>query len=242
MTIAEKRGLGNGFAAVERIPLSAQVAAQLRRAIMAGEVSPGEQLPTERELVETFGVSRASVREALGSLRAEGLIVGPGAPARAVVAGDLDRPAREAIANLLRLRGVELEDLVEVRSLLETAALARAAKTPEPDRLADARQALERMRAGDLDIAAYDEADVRFHTALVRASGNEAMHLMMLAMRDPVEQHLLEALRSEPEPDVVLARLTAEHAAILEAVEDGDGDRAATLVERHIRGYYAGTG
>ena len=119
--------LADGFTPVTRTPLSAQVATQLRAAIMAGDIAPGQELPTERELVEAFGVSRASVREALGSLRAEGLVVSAGAPARAVVAEDLDRPAREALVNLMRLRGVALEDLVELRCLLETAALERAA-------------------------------------------------------------------------------------------------------------------
>jgi DNA-binding FadR family transcriptional regulator len=234
--------LGNGFEGVSRIPLSAQVATQLRRAIMAGELAPGDELPTERELVETFGVSRASVREALGSLRAEGLITGAGAPARAVVASDLDRPAREALANLMRLRGVALDDLVELRCVLETAALSDAAEDPDAERLAEATEALETMLAGDLTIEAFDEADVRFHTALVRASKNEAMHLIMLALRDPVEQHLLEALRAEPDPASVLKRLTDQHARILQAVETGDGDGAAKLVERHIRGYYAAAG
>jgi GntR family transcriptional regulator, transcriptional repressor for pyruvate dehydrogenase complex len=234
--------LTRGFHRVNRIPLSAQIAQQLRRAIMDGELAPGDELPTEHELVEEFGVSRATVREALGALRAEGLLVGAGAPARAVVASDLDRPAREAVANLMRLRGVELDDLVELRCLLETAALADAAHEPDGERLAEAAQALEAMRAEDLSIEAFDEADVRFHTALVRASRNEAMHLVMLALRDPVEQHLLEALRAEPDPDEVLKRLTEQHAGILAAVEAGDGARAATLVERHIRGYYSVAG
>jgi GntR family transcriptional regulator, transcriptional repressor for pyruvate dehydrogenase complex len=230
--------LANGFTAVTRTPLSAQVAAQIRAAIMAGEIGPGQELPTERELVEMFGVSRASVREALGSLRAEGLVVSAGAPARAVVAADLDRPAREAMVNLMRLRGVGLEDLIELRCLLETAALERAARAPDRSRLDEAHQALETMRAPGVSLEAFDEADVRFHTALVRSSGNEAMHLMMLAMREPVEQHLLEALRSEDDPAPVIERLGDEHEAILEAVETGDEERASKLVERHIRGYY----
>jgi DNA-binding FadR family transcriptional regulator len=236
--VATPESLAREFRAAKRIPVSAQVAQQLRRAIMDGELAPGDQLPTEHDLVETFGVSRASVREALGALRAEGLLVGAGAPARAVVASDLDRPAREAMANLMRLRGVELDDLIELRCLLETAALADAARDPNPERLAEAAAALAQMQEDDLSIEEFDEADVRFHTALVRASKNEAMHLVMLALHDPVEQHLLDALRAESDPDEVLRRLADQHAAILAAVEEGDGTRAATLVERHIRGYY----
>ena len=63
---------------------------------------------------------------------------------------------------------------------------------------------------------------------------------MMLALRDPVAAHLLEALEAQTEPRGTLERLTREHAAFLGAVEEGAGDRAATLVERHIRGFYRG--
>jgi DNA-binding FadR family transcriptional regulator len=218
------------------------VAEQIRDAILAGRFGPGEPLPTERDLAESFGASRASIREALRALQAEGLIVGGGAPAPAVVAHDLDRPVRDALVNRLRLRGVALDDLVELRSLLETAALRAAAGRPGRGPLAEAHEALEAMRDPQIGIEAFDEADVRFHTALVRASGNEAMHLVMLALRDPVAEHLLEALRAQADPGRTLKRLTREHADILEAVESGDGERAATLVERHIRGFYRGAG
>jgi GntR family transcriptional repressor for pyruvate dehydrogenase complex len=230
----------SAFKEVSRLPLYLQVAEQIRQAIIAGEYAPGDELPTERELGEMFGVSRASVREALRSLRAEGLVLSTGAPARSVVSDAVDQPAREALANLMRLRGVALDDLVDLRCLLEVAALEAAAEKPERKRLAEARQALKTMQASEFDIESYDAADVRFHTALVRASGNEAMHLVMLALRDPVEKHLLEALRAESNPGETLTRLTDEHAAILEAVEGGDGDRAGKLVERHIRGFYSG--
>lgn len=230
--------LPTAFAGVVRSPVYVQVAGQIRDAIFAGRYGPGEPLPTERELAEAFGTGRPSVREALRALQAEGLIVTGGAPARAVVAQALDRPARDALVNLLRLKRVDVDELVEVRCVLEGAALRRAAKRPEPARLAEAREALEGMAAMHDSIAAYDEADVHFHVALVRASGNEAMHLMMLALRDPVAEHLLAALAALPDPSPTLHRLTREHTAILEAVDAGDGDLATALVERHIRGLY----
>ena len=221
-----------------RAPLYLQIAEQLREAILEGRLSPGQALPTERELAESFGASRASIREALRALQAQGLIVGGGAPGPAVVADDLHGPARDALATLLRLKQVELDDLVDLRCLLETAALESAAKRPDRARLAEAREALEVMQRDGIDVEDFDEADVRFHVALVRASGNEAMQLVMLALRDPVATHLLEALRALPDPAETLERLTEEHAAILDAVEAGEGDHAAKLVERHIKGFY----
>jgi DNA-binding FadR family transcriptional regulator len=226
------------FNEVVRSPVYLQVAEQLREAILSGELSPGEALPAERELSETFGASRASVREALRVLQAQGLITGGGAPMPAVVSEESTGPARDALIALLRLNRVELDDLVELRCVLESAALKRAALDPDPARLVEARQALEDMRVPGVSVESFDEADVRFHVALARASGNEATHLVMAALRDAVARHLLAALRAQPNPRRLLRRLTTEHEAILEAVEAGDGDHAASLVDAHIRRFY----
>jgi GntR family transcriptional repressor for pyruvate dehydrogenase complex len=230
------------FNEIIRSPVYLQVAEQLREAILSGELAPGEPLPTERALSETFGASRASVREALRVLEAQGLIAGSGAPAPAVVAPEAVSPARDALVAMLRLNRVELDDLVELRCVLESAALAQAARKPDGDRLAEAREALEEMSDPDIGIEAFDDADVRFHAALVRASGNEAMHLVMRALRDPVFRHLLAALRARRDPRRVLRRLVREHTAILEAVESGEGERAAELVDEHIRSFYRAYG
>jgi GntR family transcriptional repressor for pyruvate dehydrogenase complex len=226
------------FRAVVRSPVYLQVAEQLREAILAGELAPGDALPTERELSQSFGVSRASVREALRALEAQGLISAGGAPVRAVVAGEVDGPASKALVNLLRLNAVSLRDLVEFRCTLEAAAVRLAAAARESARLEEARRALDEMRAADISAEAFDDADVRFHVALVRASGNEAMHLVMLALRNAVARHLLEALHSQPDGRATLRRLAREHEAILSALEAGDGERAAEFVTDHIRGFY----
>lgn len=226
------------FREVVRNPVYLQVAEQLREAILAGELAQGDPLPTERELSESFGVSRASVREALRVLQAQGLIVAGGAPVRAVVAGEVDGPASNALVNLLRLNAVSLHDLVDLRCTLEAAALGLAAASRDSARLEEARRALDEMRAEGVSVEEFDDADVRFHVALVRASGNEAMHLVMLALRSSVARHLLEALRSRPDRNATLKRLAAEHEAILAAVEEGNADRAADLVTEHIRSFY----
>lgn len=229
------------FAAVTRVPVYLQVAEQIRAAIFAGRFAPGQPLPTERDLAEAFEASRPSVREALRALQAEGLIIVRGAPSRAVVAEELDRPARDALVNLLRLKRVEIDELVDLRCVLESAALRRAAKQPDAARLAEARQAIEDMADVGGSIEGFDEADVRFHVSMVRASGNEAMHVIMLALRDPVEEHLRAALAAQRDLAKTLSRLTKQHADILEAVQQRDGDRAADLVERHIRSFYRAT-
>jgi DNA-binding FadR family transcriptional regulator len=227
------------FRQIARNPVYRQVADQIRAAILEGDLGPGDPLPTERELCEQLGVSRASVREALRSLQAQGLVAGGGnSPARTVVSEGLAGPLKEALTHLVRLQRVPLADLVDLRCVLEAAAVRSAADRRGLEHFDEARQALQQMLVPGTSVEDFDSADVRFHIALVRSSGNEAMHLVMQAVREVVARHLLEALTASPDLPAVLSRLAAEHKQILGAIEDGNGARAADLVQRHIMGFY----
>lgn len=229
------------FHAVLRNPAYEQVAHQLREAILDGTLAPGDELPAERELCAQFGVSRTTVREALRALQAQGLAIaaGPTAPLRVPAAESLSTgPLRESLGHLLRLGRVPLADLVELRCALEAAAVASAAARRPPEPLAEARAALDAMRGVGDDVGAFEQADVRFHLALVAASGNEAIQLVMLAVRDSVSAHLHDALHALPRPGRAIARLVRQHDAILAAVEAGDVRDAEQLLRDHVMGFY----
>lgn len=228
------------FEAVTRMPVYLQVADQLRAAILAGRFAPGEQLPTERELTQEFSVSRTTVREALRALEAQGFVApGPGT-ARTVVAPGLSDALREAVANLLRLQQIPVDDLVDFRCTIETAAVERAAALRPAEPLAAARAAHSEMRTPGISAEAFERADVRFHVALAEASGNQALHLVMLAVRDAIGRYLLERMRRRADLASGLARLCDEHDAVLAAVDAGEGARAARLVRAHIEGFAHG--
>lgn len=232
------------FEEVERRPVYQQVASQLRAAILDGELGPGHELPSERELCLRFGVGRTSVREALRALQAQGLVVaaGPTAPLRVTAVDVLSEgPVGEAFTALLRLGGVPLGDLIELRRALEGAALAAtAARRPRPD-LSAATAALAAMDAAGTDVDAFEVADVQFHLALVEASGNSALRLVMLAVRSSISEHLRSALHRLPDVSEELDRLRAEHAAILAAVREGRSEDAGRIVGDHIRALYERT-
>ena len=229
------------FEEVVRRPVYVQVAEQLREAILDGDLEAGAALPSERELCDRFAVSRTTVREALRALQAQGLVVagGPTAPLRVTAPEALSTGAlSEGLGHLLRLGRVPLLDLVELRCALEGEALARAARGRPRVDLGEATAALEAMRAAGTDVLAFERGDVAFHLALVRASGNEAIGLTMLAVRDSIAAHLLDALTTLADPAPTLRRLTREHEALLQAVVDGDARGAATLVRDHVMGLY----
>src|SRR3954471_9173050 len=113
------------FRAVSRATLYVEVAAQIRAAILDGTMSSGEKLPSERELARQFGVSRASVREALRHLQAQGLLAPRGRTSPLESAHPDDAVGRfcEALTHVVQLRDVSLADLVDLRLAIETAAL-----------------------------------------------------------------------------------------------------------------------
>jgi GntR family transcriptional regulator, transcriptional repressor for pyruvate dehydrogenase complex len=229
------------FSEVVRRPAYLQVAEQLREAILDGSLPSGSVLPSERELTERFGVARTTVREALRALQAQGLAVaaGPTAPLRVVEAADVSTgPARDAFVHLMRLGRVPLADLVELRCALEGASVAGAARRkPRPD-LSAVHAELEVQRGTVDDVVAFEQSDVRFHIALSAACGNEAVHLVMLAVRDSMAAYLLQALDELRSPGRTLKRLLAEHEGLVEAVEARDDELARRLMVEHIMGLY----
>lgn len=147
-------------------------------------------------------------------------------------------PVREALVHLLRLGQVPLSDLVELRRVLEGSTAVAAAHRRTDSDLIELAHWIDAMRAAVDDVGAFEKADVGFHLALASASGNEAVHLVMLAVRDSIGTHLLESLRADPDPNATLRRLLAEHEQLVAAIEQQHADEARQLVEAHIVGFY----
>jgi GntR family transcriptional repressor for pyruvate dehydrogenase complex len=227
------------FRAVSRPTLYVEVAGQIRAAILDGTIPSGERLPSERELARQFRVSRASVREALRHLQAQGLLAARGRTSPLETAGS-DEAAlrfREALTHVARLQGVSIGDLVELRIAVEGAGLLRAATAPVAAHLDEARAALATMERADTAVDDFREADVAFHLALVTAGGNQALRLVMQAVKDAIRAHLDQQLSAR-----TLARLrpriVAEHRALLRSVERGAGQAAVAQLRRHLREFY----
>jgi GntR family transcriptional regulator, transcriptional repressor for pyruvate dehydrogenase complex len=102
------------FKSVVRNPVYLQVATEIREAILDGRLVAGQPLPTERELTAEFGVSRATIREALRALQAQGLLSAGGDSNRAgrTVLPEAPTVLGDALGTLLRLRRISLKDLV----------------------------------------------------------------------------------------------------------------------------------
>jgi DNA-binding FadR family transcriptional regulator len=179
MTGAQRVAVGKKGNLVQR-EKPQQIADELRGLIVNGELSDGMSLGREPDLVEQFGVSRPSLREALRILETEGLIrVVRGLHGGVVVQSPDHRiPARTA-ALVLQSRNVPLADVFEARSMLEPLA-AKAAATSRRRKWAAAqlRVLIEEERASLDDPELFGEANVRFHRRLVELAGNQTLGIL----------------------------------------------------------------
>src|SRR4051812_36322289 len=218
---------------IERPNTYELLAQRLLGLIASGEIAGGEPLPSERELVERFGVGRSSVREALRMLESKGLIHQKG-KGRFVAAPQ--NPINTSLQVLLELQEVDRGELFEVREVLEgeTAAFAAQRRTDE-DVLAIAAT-IEAM-AESLDSAErYIDADLQFPLAIARASRNRIALHMMHAIREILRRSLLSLYEVPGGPQGSVAH----HRLILQAIVDRDADAARERMREHLRIVAAG--
>lgn len=221
------------FTSINSTNRSQLVREQLEQAIANGVFEPGGRLPPERELVEQFGVSRVSVREALRSLEALGLIkVVPGRGC--FVSGDLVENRDRTVRQWLSAHAAELTDLLKVRGAIETLGAEEAALRHDPSSLAQVRDAHAAFVAAveeEAPLAALVERDVRFHETLADASGNS----LVAELTRQLNSYLVDARQMTMAPPGRPRRSLREHSAIVAAVVAGDGKAAARAMRNHVK-------
>jgi GntR family transcriptional repressor for pyruvate dehydrogenase complex len=225
----------------EILSASAQVARHLREMIVRGELSLGAKLPTEAELADSFGVSRATVREALKTLGAQNMIrttrgAGGGSRVTAPTFGSMTEVLQSNLALLFDANDVTLSELLEARQTLEVPAtrLAAERRTEEHVRRLEATLVND---SGALSSGDRFELHRDFHALILEASGNR---LLTLAT-EPIFVVLRTRIARSRADGEFQAAITEDHHAIAGAVRDGDPERATREMERHLellRGHY----
>ena len=211
--------------------------------LSGGRLTVGGRLPAERTLAEQLKVSRTSVREAIRILEAMGVVragVGSGPEAGTVVISDPTAALGSALRLHVATQHLPVADIVETRVLLESWAASRA--RPDAPELEAAGALLDEMAVDGLAIEDFLALDVRFHLALADAAGNAVVSAMMGSLRESIQGYAAELTSNLPDWEETASRLKAEHRAILAAVRNNDGERAAKLVAAHIEGYYQEAG
>jgi GntR family transcriptional repressor for pyruvate dehydrogenase complex len=218
---------------VKRNLLSDQLVEHLEELIVGGRLLPGSTLPSEAELVEQFGVSRAVVRDATRTMAARGMVeVRQGK--RPTVVGINAGMAGNLFDMALRLDAGALLELVEVRRVLETTNARLAAVRAGEDDLREMQLAIGSMRTGVGDPEAYDIADLAFHEQLASATGNRFLKLLIEALGEPLRASRIESRRGHALRGMEPSLAIAAHQRILDAVAAGDAETAGREMELHL--------
>ncbi len=214
--------------------LTSTLVARLTEEITSGRLVPGLRLPTEKEMMVSFGVSRTVIREAVSALRADGLVVtrqGSGA----FVADGGRRPFRIDPDQLDSIRDVL--NLMELRTSVELEAAGLAAGRRKAEDLRGIEEALDRI---DRAIAEGDpaiNADFDFHRAIARATHNP-YHLKFLEFLGNLtipRQSVRIAVQTPEEQRAYLNRVQTEHRDIYAAIKGQDADAAREAARRHFK-------
>jgi GntR family transcriptional repressor for pyruvate dehydrogenase complex len=207
-----------------------QIADKLRDLIEQQGFAPNGRLPSERELAQTLGVSRPSVREALVALELEGRVeirMGSGVYVCAAPSADT--------------RGADVElgesplEIMSARSVIEGAIAASVAPFAKPKSLKALRALYETMArevaSGQIPMA----ADRAFHLAIAQMSGNDVLVRTVASLFDERHSPLSSTLRGHFEGEDTWAAALAEHRDILEALEAHDAIQAQAAMQRHMK-------
>lgn len=214
--------------AVKRSKLSDEVVARLMRMIRDGQLRPGDRLPAERQLAQSFQVSRASLRDAIRHLEILGYLEvrqGDGTVVRLPDAATLSQPFQ----GLLEGRPQAASDLLEFRRMLEpqVASLAAARCTPRHAEQLDA--AIEAQRARVERGERLGIEDVEFHQLIAGIAGNATVLQVIETLRSLLEEMRVKHLAGDKP-----ALGYEQHAAIAHAIQEGDGEAAAAAMREHL--------
>ena len=206
-----------------------QIVEKIRHMIEQGELSPGDRLPAERKLAQTFQVSRNSVREAIKQLEERGILESRIGAGTYVATGDQERLI-QTLAGELEKGRKKLREIFEIREIIEPQITALAARRISARELQMLEKLFVIQKKSMDDVARFSRLDTRFHSILAQAAGNTVLEQFFEKLRSILKE-------SRSDPLMTTARQTASlrgHQAILDALRSGDPVQAAKAMKDHI--------
>ena len=214
-----------------------EVVEQIRRKILDGELRVGDRLPGERQLSEMLGVSRASVREAMRVLESMAIIrarTGTGPGSGSVIVGEPGPALGDTLIMNAALATISLDEVIDVRCMLERAAILQVIERADAASIAELRGLVEAMRA-ESDARIFLGYDAEFHLRLAEVSGNRLLAYLMASLRGVIHEVLSRIFPHVAEWDDLRPVVVEEHAEIVDLIEARDAAAAVERLEAHIR-------
>jgi GntR family transcriptional repressor for pyruvate dehydrogenase complex len=214
---------------VSRATLTQHILDAIAELIMKGIWKPGDIIPSEKELAARFNVGRSTIREAIKSLAVLGVV-----EARAGEGSYIREPNSELLSGAFKwgllLSERNLNDLVEVRVLIEVEGAGRAARAATPEAVQALLRTLAHMRAVQDDERRFMALDNQFHTQIAEMAGNRIFASIASTIQ-VIVRLWYPATYYVPETKEVTH---AEHLAIARAIERGDAEAAREAMRTHL--------
>jgi DNA-binding FadR family transcriptional regulator len=219
------------FTPVKQNRIADEIVSQLKAAILSGRYTPGERLPTERELTGQFQVSRVVVREALRELEITGLVRILQGPSGGAYVTDLSTDHLDsAFLDLFLYNKVSVAELIQARRLVECEIARLAAARCDAESIRRLQAALDAEQAAGAVHADFVANRLRFHHLLAEMSGNRLLQAIASSLFRLTGEVILEV-----KPVKKVIHRTQEHAGILRAIADRDADGAALAMNDHLQ-------
>jgi GntR family transcriptional repressor for pyruvate dehydrogenase complex len=215
--------------AIKKTRIHEEVFSQIHELIREGRFKARDQLPSERELAETFKVSRTSVREALRALESQGLIVSRTGMGNFVA----DLPLESLVGPLARLLIDEkkaLADVFEMRKLIEPHIAALAAERATRKDISRLKEIVAKQSAAVARGETGVEADAELHFAIGRATRNQALQKLVSGLMEMLSRSREESLQTHERRESSIDA----HRRIIAAIEKHEKARARGEMLRHI--------
>jgi GntR family transcriptional regulator, transcriptional repressor for pyruvate dehydrogenase complex len=215
---------------VRQVPVSSRIAQQIRDAVFAGKLKPGDYVGSEMDLAQQFGVSRIPVRDAMKTLAAMGIVeikVGAGGGAR-VAHGDLTRFAG-ALAVQFKLAGITVAELLDSQIAIESAGAALAAERATAEDIAELELLLARLAAQMDDAHGFTVTALSFHFRVVQASHNRALTIQSQALVE-----VLDAIYQPQTTPEVAADVVTRHRHLVKLIKSRDAAGAGEAMTQHL--------
>ncbi len=212
---------------------------QIREMIVAGELKPGDRLPNERTLIEQFGRSRPTIREALRMLERGRYIRCSAGSNGAVILNPGTENMQETMEDALRVGYIDISEMREYRSVCESATMVWACARRTEEDLQQIRAQLDKMADTVDDCLSYVALDAEFHALLAAASKNSVNVIMNNALGSVNKNYMLNKMAgmTAAAQKKMTKRVHNMHVAIYEAIAAQDAEAAQAAMNAHLAAF-----
>jgi DNA-binding FadR family transcriptional regulator len=212
--------------------ISEVIVEQVRLLIRQGRLRPSDRLPSERDMCETFGVSRVTVREALRVLEAGGLIeIRVGARGGAFVTVPTRERVSAGLADLIRLSPMTASEVAEARLVFELGIVPMVVARATEEDLADLLRLCREQQAAADDDSCPAPLSAEFHVRVAGATHNPAIEMLVHSFHGPLLDSAQDGHETAPATG---GRGARDHLEFVKAVSNRDVEAATRVMSRHL--------